>query len=155
MSRVTSTMTNSIAFERWWPIGASLAVVAIWFSTGGHFPENPDNLFGASASVASVFASFLGVSKAIMLSIRDSRAYKALVKTGHIEALFDYLRSGIVSSIIFAALSIVGFLADKKAEVRGYNLFGLFQFGWLFFATLSVFTYLRISNILFKLLKQP
>lgn len=146
-------MTSTRAFEAWWPLVAACLVVALWWLTGTPFPEKPEGLFGAAATVASVFASFLGVSKAIILSIKNSEVYKLLVKTGHTDALFGHLKSGIFTSVVFAGLSILGFFISPDRLVYGHKLFQIFEFFWILFAALSLFTYLRISNILFKLLK--
>jgi hypothetical protein len=146
-------MFNSPRFEQWWPLGASVAVVLAWYGAGAFFPPQPEGLFSTAATVAAVFASFLGVAKAIILSIQRSRTYKILKELGHTTTLFSHLRDGIVASIAFAGLSIVGFFISHERIICGFKLFSIFEFVWVFFAALSLFTYVRISNILFKLLK--
>lgn len=139
--------------ERLWPYVAALAVVVIWFAAGQPFPTTPDGLFGASATVASVFASFLGVSKAIILAIKPTPTYQLLKDLGYTTDLFGYLRSGIVALVAFAGLSILGFFVDPKRVIDGYPIFVCFQFAWVGAAAVSLFTYARISGILFKVLK--
>jgi hypothetical protein len=141
--------------EKIWPYIAAVAVFVAWWWTGKPFPAAPDSLFGAAATVASVFASFLGVSKAIILTIKGTQTYKLLEKHHYTETLFRYLRSGIYASVAFASLSIVGFFVNHTATIKGYLLFDMFCFTWVIFGSLALFTYIRIANILFRLLKQP
>ena len=56
-----------------WPWVGAIAVAILWWVTGRPFPNSPDGLLGAAATVASVFASFLGVSKAIILTIKGTK----------------------------------------------------------------------------------
>jgi hypothetical protein len=95
---------NSLWIEKLWPWVGAVLVVLVWWVSGKPFPEAPDGLFGAAATVASVFASFLGVSKAIILTIKGTQTYKALEKAHYTETLFQYLKSGIYASVIFASL---------------------------------------------------
>ncbi len=122
---------------------------------GRPFPTQgkADALFGTAATVSSVFASFLGVSKAIVLSIKTTEVYKILQKGNYTNLLFGYLRSGIFASVIFAALSIVGFFISDVRMILGYKIIDVFTLIWTFCGSLALFTYLRISNVLFKLLK--
>jgi hypothetical protein len=130
-----------------------MVVIVVWLVLRSPFPSSPDNLFSAAASVASVFASFLGVAQAIVLTIKDSDAFKVLRDRGYANELFSYLRDGIYASIVFASLSIIGFFVDKETIYGGVRLYKVFSMAWIATGCLSVFMYLRISNILFKLLR--
>src|SRR5947209_1013946 len=105
---------SSLRIERLWPWLGALCVLAVWWLSGKPFPPAPDGLFGAAATVASVFASFLGVSKAIILTIKGTQTYKALEKAHYTETLFRYLKTGIYTSVMFASLSILGFFIDHN-----------------------------------------
>jgi hypothetical protein len=142
-------------WERIWPWLFTLLTVAVWYFTGKSFPKNTDGLFAASAAVAAVFASFLGVAQALILSVKGTESYKVLERLGYTPLLFDYLRVGILSSVAFATLSIIGFFVDENVKPLGVNLYGTFEMTWVASGALSLFSYARISNILFKLLKQP
>ena len=148
-------MLRSRKFESLWPYVGTVIALFCWYKFGAPFPPSPDGLFGASATLASIFASFLGVSKAVILSIKASETYKILEKAGYTDLLYDYLKSGIFSSVMFAALSIIGFFVSphKDAEFYGLNLFSMFAGIWVLFGFLALATYIRITNILFKLLK--
>jgi hypothetical protein len=142
--------------EKFWPyIGAALVVVCWWklFDTTFPLKEHSDSLFGTAATVASVFASFLGVAKAIILGMKNTAVWDVLRKNNYTDFLFGYLKAGIFASVVFAAASIVGFFIDRDGILFGHNVFNWFSAVWIFLGALALFTYLRISNILFKLLK--
>jgi hypothetical protein len=141
----------------WWektaPFVGAVAVVALWRILGSPFPAGSDGLFGTAATVAAVFASFLGVSKAIILSIKTSDSYKILAQKGYTSELFSYLRSGTFASVLFASLSILGFFVSKESITYGHKTYYIFSMIWIFAGAFSLFTYIRVTNILFKLLK--
>ena len=110
---------------------------------------------GAAATVASVFASFLGVSKAIILTIKGTKTYQILERNHYTDHLFAYLRTGIYAAVAFASLSLSGFFIDVNSAIGGYKIFHWFGTAWVATGSASLFTYLRIANILFRLLKQP
>lgn len=140
-------------WEQFAPLLGAIVIVLLWRYVGSPFPMNPDGLFGASATVASVFASFLGVSKAIILSIKATDFYKILAQKGYTSELFSYLRSGIFASVLFASLSILGFFVSKEALMHGIKLYSIFSMVWIFAGALSLLAYIRVTNILFKLLR--
>jgi hypothetical protein len=146
---------NSLQIEKLWPwLGAS-AVVVIWWVADKPFPKTPDSLFGAAATVASVFASFLGVSKAIILTIKGTKTYQILERANYTHLLFAYLRAGIYSSVLFSSLSILGFFIHNDSEVGGHQIYNMFCLLWVAAGASALFTYMRIANILFRLLRQP
>jgi hypothetical protein len=144
---------NSLRIEKLWPWLGTGIVVGIWWFAGKPFPKTPDGLFGAAATVASVFASFLGVSKAIILTIKGTKTYRILERANYTYLLFTYLRAGIYSSVIFASLSILGFFIEKTSEIGGHPIYNLFCSLWVAAGAAALFV--RIANILFRLLRQP
>lgn len=147
-------MKMSGLYEKWKPALFSIGAGAIWYLLGKPFPLFADGLLGASATVASVLASFLGVSKAILLSIKGSRAFKILEKIGATDRLFRYLKAGIDSSIAFAFTSIFGFFIDKDWILINHHISVLYHLAWVLIGVYSLMAYLRISSILFNILKQ-
>jgi hypothetical protein len=148
-----SWKTATLYWEKVWPLVGAVAAVIAWRACGKPFPASPDGLFGAAATVSSVFASFLGVSKALILTIKGTETFKILTERGYSQDLFAYLRDGIFSAVFFASLSILGFFVDHAAMIQGRNLYSIFSMVWVFAGALSLFSYIRISNILFKILK--
>ena len=150
---------STLVWERSYPWIGALTATALWHVLDIQFPVSADGLFGAAATVASVFASFLGVSKAIILTIKGGKTYRALERKGYVNDLFSYLAWAIRAAVVFAALSIVGFFIFSSAD--SIILFGhasmrnIFKLAWIFSGVLALLTYIRIGNVLFKLLKQP
>jgi hypothetical protein len=145
--------TVTLAWERGGPLAGAVLMAALWFWFKCPFPSNPDGLFGAAATVSSIFASFLGVSKALILTIKGTETFKVMSDRGYTVLLFAYLRDGIFASVFFASCSIIGFFIDHDVIVGHHHLFKIFQLVWIFAGALSLLTYVRISNILFKLLR--
>jgi hypothetical protein len=148
-----SVKTLTLAWEKTWPLIGALVSVGVWIYFGKPFPGSPDGLFGAAATVSSIFASFLGVSKAIILTIKGTPTFKILQEKGYTTFLFAYLRDGIFSSVFFASCSIIGFFVSGKAIIFHHHLLVMFETVWIFAGALALLAYVRISNILFKLLK--
>jgi len=141
--------------ESLWPWAAATAGVVVWWLLDYPFPPSPDGLFGAAATLASIFASFLGVSKAIILSIKSTETYKVLQKLNYTDVLYKYLKAGIIASVTFAGLSILGFFIgiNPGKTILGYSVPGVLKALWIWFGILALCTYVRITGILFKLLK--
>ncbi|WP_230534168.1 hypothetical protein [Microvirga roseola] len=144
--------TDSIWFERVWPWAGAAVAVLVWWYFGAPFPQSADGLFGASATVASVFASFLGVAQAIILTIKGTETFKRLEKLDYIDSLFGYLRTAILAAVVFASLSIIGFFLDRNVFSGHWII--VFPGGWIGAGALALLTYARVSNILFKLLRR-
>jgi len=147
-------MSLSVIKEDIAPYLLALLCVVVWLLFKTPFPKNPDALFGATATVASVFASFLGVSKALILSIKETPTYKVLKKLNQTNRLFSFLKAGIWSAVVLAALSILGFFISHEASVYKIPWFTIFAGFYIFSSALSLFLFGRVTNIFFKLLNQ-
>lgn len=141
----------SLRLEQAWPWIGAIAGVCIWrWLLDSPFPSAPDSLFGTSATVSSIFASFLGVSKAIILSIKGTESFRILENLGYGNVLFNYLRDGIFSAVAFACLSVVGFFVVDPASAEILEYFKIF---WVFFGLAALLTYMRVTGLLSKLLR--
>lgn len=139
--------------EKLWPWITAAFALLFWLHLGMPFPKSSENLFGTAATVASVFASFLGVAKAIILSIKETAVYRTLVRLNYSDRLFSFLRVGIFSSVFFAVMSILGFFISDKYLVYEISLFSLFSGAWIFSGVLALCAYIRITDIMFSILK--
>ena len=148
-------MISSIFWERAYPYIVSTIVTVIWlWPLGSPFPAQIELLMGASVTVGSVFGGFLGASKAIILSIKSSAVFERLKSSGYLENLFDYLRTGVVAALAFIILSIIGYFIDSyKVIAYGITQIDVFSVLWIFAALMSLLSYYRVYNILFKLLR--
>src|SRR4051794_40295600 len=102
-------LSPALILERSWPWLASLCALAIWWWVGRPFPRATDGLFGSAATLASIFASFLGVAMAIILGFKGTESFRVIEKLGFASILFGFLKAGIFSSVVFACLSLLGF----------------------------------------------
>lgn len=145
-----------IFWERTYPWMGAVIAVAVWWYAELAFPDTPDSLFGTSATVASVFASFLGVAKGLILTIKNTETYRIVERNGFIKYFYEYLGAAIWSAIIFAVVSVSGFFvyASGNDPVLVEVVRRIYQIIWVFFAALALLTYVRFGRILFRLLKQ-
>jgi hypothetical protein len=143
----------TLAWEKLWPLVGAVLAAWSWWWLGHPFPSSPDGLFGAAATVSSIFASFLGVSKALILTIKGTETFRVMSDRGYTVLLFAYLRDGIFAAVLFASCSIIGFFIDHETIMWKHHFFKMFELVWVFAGVLSLLTYIRISNILFKLLR--
>jgi hypothetical protein len=154
-------MTNSgepaagldLVVERWWPFVAAFAMAGGWLLAGTPFPQQVDGLYGTSATVASVFAGFVGAAGAIILTIKDTPLFKELSRHGYAQAIVNYLRDALFVATAFATVSLAGFLIASDSRF-GLVFLTLFRMAWVSLAMLSICTFIRASRILFLLLKQ-
>lgn len=140
--------------EQYFPALGALAAVVGWYAAGCPFPSPPDNLFASSATVSSVFAGFLGASGAIVLTIKDTELFKILSTHGYTQDIFRYLRDSLFASTVFAVFSILGFFVTPLHEAGIIPPLGIFRPMFVGAASLSLLTFVRVSHVLFKLLRQ-
>jgi hypothetical protein len=140
---------TSLIWERSWPyVGAVLVLAVWWFGLGHPFPAKPDALMGASGTVAAVFVGFLGTAKAIVLGLTSSAAFKKLKTTGYSKLLFAYLYEALFGGIIFLAIAIIGFfLPENKPQIW-------FAIIWFLSGVSALLLYVRVTGLLFRLIKQ-
>ncbi|GAB6966337.1 hypothetical protein JCM25156A_03740 [Komagataeibacter kakiaceti JCM 25156] len=141
-------------FERYGPYIVAIASGGIWFISGFSLPKDPSGLLGASATLAAVFAGFLGVSQGLILTIKDSEVYGALKKTDLLGLLFEYLKEGISGSVMFAIISVAGFFVAPQGQHMSAGIVRGFGCLWAASGAYSCMTYQRITGIMFKLLNK-
>jgi hypothetical protein len=145
----------SLKAERWGPAIGTIGVTLAWFFLlGAPFPTSKDNLLSASATVASIFASFLGVAAAIILSIKGSPTYNVLIKLGYVSIMINYLKSAVIYAVLFAIISMSGFFIEHRILIGSADISLIYRVIWVLSGTQAAFTYMRITSILFKLLNQ-
>jgi type III secretory pathway component EscU len=148
-------LSIGLRWEKIYPYVIGTAATVAWFWGLGHpFPNPSENLLGAAATVASVFAGFLSAAKAVLLTIKDTAVYKALKDLGYIKDLFGYLKSGIGISVLFAVVSLFGFFLSPVEANLGFSVSAYFQAIWVFLSVAAFCSYVRVSTILFRMLDQ-
>lgn len=140
---------TALRFERTWPYFAALLVVAgWWFIADGRFPSKPDALLGASGGASAVLVGFLATSKTIILSLNGSLVMTKIREAGYQVTMFSYLYSALMWGFGLLVVSIIGFIVQTDSGLPAY-----FEGLWVAIACLAAFTYLRVTNILFKILR--
>lgn len=136
--------------ERAWPYAlAAASVVSWWAFTQHHFPTPAGELLSATGTAASVLIGFLITAKAIILGLTGSPVFKKLIETGFHRLLFAYLYEATWGSLLLLMVSIFGYF------VTGGDIVPLwFKILWIISAVLAVLLFVRISRLLFKLLRQ-
>lgn len=138
----------ALFLERYAPYAVSAVSWSIWYYYGAPFPRNADALLATSATVASIFASFLGVAMAIILTVKKTESFRVIERLGYANTLFNYIRSGILGSVLLACVSVIGFFViNSEFSV-------LFSSFWVISAVFSLVTYYRVTSLIFKLLRQ-
>lgn len=140
---------KALWIERYWPVIAAVAATSIWWWWGEkRFPSEPANLLAATGNTVAVLVGFLAASKAIVLSISGSKVFRTLKSSGYHSFLFSYFYQAIVYGIIFLAISIFGFFVTEAGVAPEW-----YKIAWIFFAFLSFSSFVRVVQILFKLLR--
>ncbi len=149
-------MPTDLQVERWWPfVGAVIVTAGWWYALGAPFPTDFTALMGASATAAAVLMGFLGTAKAIVLGLTGSEAFQILKRAGYHDDLLSYLRWAIYGSAILLVVSLAGFFVEptQNSGVALWAVEGL-SFIWILCVSHSIFSFLRVTNILFKVVSK-
>lgn len=145
---------SDIEIERRLPLIASLAMIMItfYFQIPLDIPVSDRATFlGAAVSIGAVFAGFLTGAMAMIMSISKEREVDLLRISGYLPILRNYMSSGIVASIFFCLISMLGFLSPVKNAV----IFKLFIYPSVFIGALiyALLTFYRSAKMLTMLIK--
>lgn len=131
--------------EQLLPYFLSIALVAAYFFSGIEFPKCRDVL-SASITLGAVFTGFLATLKSIIISV-NSPAIDHLRTLRFWGVLLSYLQQAIWASLGLCIISMIGFFLDPLTPPK---LFGIL---WVFLASAAIFTFLRVSNLIMKMLR--
>jgi hypothetical protein len=112
------------------------------------FPKTVDGLMAASDTVSVVLVGFLGTAKAIILSISSSAVFQRLKATAHSDVLFRYLFEYLAWGIALLIISLVGFFLPEEQPQMWFEII------WVVSCSATIFSYMRTTGILFKLVRQ-
>jgi hypothetical protein len=139
---------KGIFIERAWPYVASLIALGVWWYFGAPFPLKPDPLMSATGTVAAVLIGFLGTAKAIVLGMTDSEVFKRLKASGYNNVLYSYLYEALTAGMVFLVVSVVGFFLTENQPHP------IFSAIWILTGIAAMALYLRVTSLLFKLIRQ-
>ena len=141
---------TSLKIERYLPYVLTAFATAAWqFLACAGFPDEPSALLASTGTAAAVLVGFLATMNAIILSISGSPVFQVIRAAGYHEDLFRYVYEATIVGVALLCISIVGFFV-----VRDGSSPWAYNFIWVIFSTCSIFLFLRVSHITFKLLKQ-
>ncbi|MFN3231697.1 MAG: hypothetical protein ACE363_06005 [Alphaproteobacteria bacterium] len=145
-----------IAVERWSPYLGAVIGTALWaWALGMPFPAPIDTLMAAAGTVSAVVVGFLASAMAIVLGLTGSPVFQQLKSAGYHAHLFGYLRSGVFGGILFLLLSLAGFFLPIGAKPGEFSdPITWFFIIWILVGIMSLFLYVRVTLILFKLLEK-
>ena len=132
-------------FEQTRPYAASIALSVFYIYWDVQFPKCRDVL-SASITLGAVFTGFLATLKSIIISV-NSPAIQHLRTLKFWSLLLSYLQQAIWASLGLCIVSLLGFFLDPLNPPK---LFGIV---WVFAVATSIFTFLRVSNLIMKLLR--
>jgi len=119
-----------------------------WFCLARPFPQASDGLLAASGGASAVLVGFLATAKTVILSVSSSEVFKRLKQGGFHNLLFNYLYEAIVAGMVFLLVSIVGFFINREPVTPDW-----FALCWVASGLFSLFSFARITHLLFKMLK--
>lgn len=135
--------------ERYWPYFAALIGTSIWcYGLKRPHPTDFESLLSASCAASAVLVGFLATSKTILISISSSEVYLRIKNGNYSELLLSYFFWSIIWGVLFLCLSIVGFFVSNTSLI-----FNCFVSLWVFSAFLSIFCFLRVTKIMFSVMK--
>lgn len=141
---------TALALERWWPYALTAIGTALWYwPLNAAFPANATDLMLATGPTAAVLVGFVATVMAIVLTITGSPVFRALRKAGYHHDLFRYLFEAALWGMVFLSLSLIGFFVSTEKATPVW-----FEAAWVAAAFATLWTFVRVFQIVFKLLKQ-
>lgn len=136
--------------EKYGPFGMSVAAVVVWLFFGAPFPQKSGNILISSISFGAIVTGFLSTTEGILLTINPkSRLISGLYSSTHLAAIISYLAHAIRVGISFSVISLLMLLDAKVAN------FFYTKIAWVFLATLLIFSFFIITEIIIKILRLP
>jgi len=116
------------------------------------FPETIPNLLAAIVSVGGIAVGFLATAKAILISIDDRPIIVRMKHAKVYTRIMGYLRAAIRWSFLLALVSAAALVIDFRGVTSWSWTHAVGTAIWLFLATGSILSYIRISRIWYTLL---
>lgn len=143
-------MTSLRAEKRQPLIAAAFAgALAAWYLHGNPVPKLMPQVLGAFVSTSGILAGFIGTTLTILLSLKNSRIYRQLVKNGYGSLIVEYVLKGFYASLGLAIMSGAGLLCDF-AITKPENKF--FTIAWIALLAYAGVAFIRIIRVLAAIL---
>jgi len=135
---------KSIYLEKTAPYILGISAMLLWWRAGLHLPENND-ILSSSLTLGAILTGFLATAKAILMTL-DSPIMQRLRETDYIARLVSYLSHSIWLSFSFCILTLVGFFVDNREM--------LFGISWIGLGVTTAGAFIRVTNIMLKIIQQ-
>lgn len=146
----------SLFFERNYPLIAAIAVAGACFYFNARFPIDGKEFLSAAISVGAIFAGFLATAKAILMALPSDSVMGKLRNSGYIEELIRYLLEALYGSLLFCAVSLMGFFLLHTMTNEPLTISSrLYIDAWFALAIYVGLSFIRIANIMVKVLRSP
>lgn len=148
-------MRLAVVYAKYWPLfWASLVTIgyiAVFRNTA--LPKTIYNVFNAVVSIAGIAIAFLLTVKSILISIDDKDVIVFLKNGGHYATIIQFIKAAMLWWLGLIVATCAALLFDCESCAKNWEESYGWYFGvWIFFAVGSVASYIRISNLFFKIL---
>lgn len=144
-------MSAMRTFERWYPgVGAGVVAAVYWFtpSLSTHvLPDTLPSLLAAIVSIGGIAVGFMATIKAILISVDDRPIVQRMKEAGIYRRVLSFLRSGIRWSFLLTLVSAAALVVEYRGVQNWSPYYAAGTSLWLFLATGSVLSYVRVSSV--------
>jgi hypothetical protein len=139
--------------EKIYPLLAALCVGTAWYLLSSRFslslPKEEKEFFAAALSMGAVLTGFIATAQAILMALPSDSVMGRLRSSGYINELVSYLAASIATGFLFCILNLVGFgLLEATPEYKLY-----FSTLWFFLAAYAGLAFIRVSRIMFRIMR--
>ena len=134
---------SSLTREKFAPYLLAFSAAIFWYMLEIELPNEHDVL-GASLTLGAILTGFLATAKAIIVAT-DSPTMQRIRSTDYLTDLVSYLKEAIWCSFAYCIISLIGFF-----NLESNQIYGTF---WIFLGFCSAGTFIRFTNILFKVIE--
>lgn len=142
-----------LTIERYHPIVlAILGGIISWYSLqylALSMPRDEKEFLAAALSLGAVLTGFIATAQAILMALPSDSVMGRLRATGYIEDLTKYIGSAFLGALLFCLISLTGF-AVLYRDIVVKNVFWAV---WVGFGVYSVFSFLRVSRIMLRIMQ--
>lgn len=123
----------------------------VWWLLHRDFPSDVKEFLTAALTLGAILTGFLATAKAILVTCSATSVLQQLRSSGYIKELYEYLRSGLYGSLVFSVYCLIGFFFSKNEQI---TLPEYYELIWIFLAMYALLTFVRLTNIMFKIIEK-
>ncbi len=140
----------NLTIERYHPWLVALAATSLWVYFKPAFPGDEKEFLGAAISLGAILTGFIATAKAILAALPNDSVMGRLRSSGYITDLISYLAGSLYGCLAFSVYGVFGFFLLKENQ---HALSSWYANGWIFLATFSLLSFIRVSRALLKIIE--